>query len=268
MPKSYAYPSDVSDGEWAFCAGYLALVREDAPQRKHDLRAVFDALRHNARTGAPWRYLPGDSPPWQAVQQQGERWIRAGVFEAMAHDLRAIVRWLDGRHADPSAVILDSRTIQSTPTSGARAGYDGAKRRKGSKVHAAVDTLGNLLAVVVTPANEQDRAQVGTLCERIQDVCGQRVEVAFVDQGYTGQPAREAAEAHAIRLEVVKHSEAKRGFVLLPRRWVVERCSGGWRGSGGWLGLRAAAGDAGGLALPGVRGTASARLANLGVLGP
>ncbi len=227
MPKHHPYPSDVSDDEWAFCAGYLALVREDAPQRKHDLRAVFDALRYLTRTGAPWRYLPGDFPPWAAVQQQAERWIKAGVFEAMTHDLRTIVRWLDGRFDDPSAAILDSRTIQSTPSSGARAGYDGAKRRKGSKVHAAVDTLGNLLAVVVTPANEQDRAQVSTLCERIQQVCGERVEVVFVDQGYTGQPARDAAREHTIRLEVVKHTEAKHGFVLLPRRWVVER-SFGW----------------------------------------
>ena len=269
MPKPYAYPSDVSDDEWAFCAGYLALVREDAPQRTHDLRAVFDALRYTTRTGAPWRYLPGDFPPWAAVQQQAERWTRAGVFEAMAHDLRAIVRWLDGRHADPSAVILDSRTLQSTPTSGSRAGYDGAKRRKGSKVHAAVDTLGNLLAVVVTPANEQDRAQVGTLCERIQQVCGQRVEIAFVDQGYTGQTPREAAEAHTIRLEVVKHTEAKKGFVLLPRRWVVER-------SFGWLArFRRLARDYERLpeTLAGLHFLAFValllrQLANLGVLGP
>lgn len=227
MPTPHRYPSDVEDDEWAFCAPYLALVREDAPQRKHDLRRVFDALRYITRTGAPWRYLPGDFPPWAAVQQQAERWIKAGVFETMAHDLRAILRWLDGRHADPSATILDSRTLQSTPTSGSRAGYDGAKRRKGSKVHAAVDTLGHLLAVVVTAADEQDRAQVSALCEAVQTACGQRVEIAFVDQGYTGDPARAAAAEHEIRLEVVKHPEAKRGFVLLPRRWVVER-SFGW----------------------------------------
>ena len=132
-----------------------------------------------------------------------------------------------GRHADPTAAIFDSRTLQSTPTSGSRAGYDGAKRRRGSKVHAAVDTLGHLLAVVVTPADEQDRAQVGRLCEAVQRVCGERVEIAFVDQGYTGDTARGAAEEHKIRLEVVKHTEAKHGFVLLPRRWVVER-SFGW----------------------------------------
>jgi transposase len=113
--------------------------------------------------------------------------------------------------------------VQSTPESGARAGFDGHKKRKGSKVHAAVDTLGHLLALKVTAANEQDRAQVAELAQALQEVTGQNVRVAFVDQGYTGeQPAADAAQA-GVRLEVVKHHEAKRGFVLLPRRWVVER---------------------------------------------
>lgn len=221
------YPSDVSDDEWAFVAPYLTLVREDAPQRKHDLRELFNALRWIVRAGAPWRMLPTNLPPWELVYQQTQRWIRAGCFEAMVHDLREILRLAAGREPTPSAVILDSRTLQSTPESGGRAGYDGAKRRKGSKVHLAVDTLGQLLALKVTPANEQDRAQVGDLAKAVQAVTGETVEVAYVDQGYTGQEPAAAAEAHGIRLEVVKHTEAKRGFVLLPRRWVVER-SFGW----------------------------------------
>jgi len=227
MPTPHRYPSDVSDEEWAFAAPYLALVREDAPQRRHDLRRVFDALRWIARTGAPWRYLPADFPPWPAVQQQAERWVRAGAFEQMAHDLRALLRVLAGRAPAPTGAVLDSRTLQSTPTSGGRAGYDGAKRRKGSKVHAAVDTLGHLLALVVTPADTDDREVVGRLAAAVQAATGESVELAFVDQGYTGERAAEAAGAHGIRLEVVKHPEAKRGFVLLPRRWVVER-SFGW----------------------------------------
>ncbi|HZK66341.1 MAG TPA: IS5 family transposase, partial [Chloroflexota bacterium] len=111
--------------------------------------------------------------------------------------------------------------------SGARAGYDGAKRRKGSKVHMAVDTLGHLLALHVTPANEQDRAQVEELAKAIQEVTDEHVELAYVDQGYTGEEAERAAAQQGIRLQVVKLPEAKRGFVLLPRRWVVER-SFGW----------------------------------------
>jgi len=158
----------------------------------------------------------------------GLRWlVRAGCFEALAEDLRALLRTLAGRDAAPSAMILDSRTIQSTPESGGRAGYDGAKKRKGSKVHAAVDTLGHLLALKVTAANEQDREQVGALVEAVQETTGENVQLAYVDQGYTGERAAQAAQEHGIQLEVVKRNEAKRGFVLLPRRGVVER-SFGW----------------------------------------
>jgi transposase len=218
-----SYPSDVGDEEWNFCVGYLTLMNEAAPQREYPLREVFNALRYLVRIGGAWRMLPHDLPPWSVVYQQAQRWIKAGCFEAMAHDLRAIVRLALESKADPSAVILDSRTIQSTPESGARAGFDGHKKRKGSKVHVAVDTLGHLLALVVTAANEQDRAQVGQLAQAVQAAVDQPVQLAFVDQGYTGEePARAAAES-GIRLEVVKHHEAKRGFVLLPRRWVVER---------------------------------------------
>src|SRR3974377_283953 len=184
-----SYPSDVSDEEWSFCAPYLTLMKEDA--------------------------------------HQTHRWLKAGCFEAMAHDLRAVLRMALDRLEEPSAVILDSRTLQSTPESGGRAGFDGHKKRKGSKVHAAVDTLGHLLALHVTPANEQDRAQVAELAQAVQSITEENVELAFVDQGYTGQEPAEAAANEGIRLEVVKHHQAKHGFVLLPRRWVVER-SFGW----------------------------------------
>jgi transposase len=218
-----SYPSDVSDEEWAFCVPYLTLMKEDAPQRKYPLRELFNGLRWFVRAGCPWRMMPNDLPPWHAVQQQTRRWLRAGCFETMAEDLRLLLRLAAGRKDAPSAAILDSRTLQSTPESGGRAGYDGAKKRKGSKMHAAVDTLGHLLALKVTAANEQDRAQVKALAQAVQATTGENVQLAFVDQGYTGeQPAADAA-AHGMKLEVVKHHEAKRGFVLLPRRWVVER---------------------------------------------
>src|SRR3954469_17065631 len=218
-----SYPSDVSDEEWAFCVSYLTLMAEAAPQRIYPLREIFNALRYQVKMGGVWRMMPHDLPPWHIVYQQTRRWIKAGCFEAMAHDLRAILRVALERKADPSAVILDSRTIQSTPESGARAGFDGHKKRKGSKVHIAVDTLGHLLALGVTPANEQDRAQVGQLTQSIQEVVEEKVELAFVDQGYTGTEPAAAAAQEGIQLEVLKHHEAKRGFVLLPRRWVVER---------------------------------------------
>jgi transposase len=217
------YASDVSDDEWAFVVPYLTLMSEAAPQRGYPLREVFNGLRWLVRAGATWRLLPHDLPPWHVVYDQTRRWLKAGVFEAMVHDLRALLRLAQGRNAQPSAAILDSRTLQSSPESGSRAGYDGAKRKRGSKVHLAVDTLGHLLTLLVTPANEQDRAQVGQLAAQVQEVTGQSVELAYVDQGYTGEQAAQDAAAHRIQLEVVKLPQAKKGFVLLPRRWVVER---------------------------------------------
>ena len=223
MATRKPYPSDVSDQEWAFVAPYLALVREDAPQREHDLREVLNGLRWVVRTGSAWRYMPHDLPPWEAIYQQTQRWLKAGVFEQIIHDLRVLLRLSEGRAPAPTAAILDSRTLRSTPESGHRGGYDGHKGKKGSKVHAAVDTLGHLLALRVSPANENDREEVAKLSEEIQKATGQNVELAYVDQGYTGEKASESAAEHGIRLEVVKHEEAKGGFVLLPRRWVVER---------------------------------------------
>jgi transposase len=221
------YPSDVSDEEWGLVAPYLTLLPEEAGQRQHSLREVFNGLRYIIKTGAPWRWMPNDLPPWAAVYQQAQRWLAAGCFEALAEDLRAVLRQLAGRAAEPSAAILDSRTLRSTPESGPRAGYDGAKRKRGSKLHMAVDTLGHLLALHVTPANADDRAEVGRLAQAVQETTGKSVDIAFVDAGYNGPNAAEAAQAHGIELVVVKLPEAKKGFVLLPRRWVIER-SFGW----------------------------------------
>ena len=158
--------------------------------------------------------MPNDLPPWHAVHQQAYRWLAAGCFEALAHDLRALAA---GRAEELTAAVIDSRTLRSTPESGTRAGYNGAKRKRGSKVHMAVDTLGHLLALHVTPADVGDRQAVARLAADIQDATGDSVSLAYVDQGYTGQVAAEAAATEGIALEVVKLPEAKRGFVLLPR---------------------------------------------------
>jgi len=227
MKKRRPYPTDVTDQEWSFAAPYLTLMNEDAPQRRYELREMFNALRWMARAGASWRMLPTNFPPWELVYQQTQRWLNAGCFEAMVSDLRSVLRVAQERRGQPGAVILDGRTLQSTCESGPRAGSDGYKRKRGSKVHMAVDTLGNLLAVHITPANEQERAQVAELARQVQQVTGQTVKVAFADQGYTGEEAAQAARDEGIELQVIKLPEAKKGFVLLPRRWVLER-SFGW----------------------------------------
>jgi transposase len=127
------YPSDVTNEEWAFVAPYLTLMTEEAPQRVYSLREVFNGLRWIIRAGTLWRFMPSDLPPWEIVYQQSRRWIKAGVFEQMVHDLRALLRLAEGRREQPTAAIFDSRTLQSSPESGHRAGYDGAKRKKGAK---------------------------------------------------------------------------------------------------------------------------------------
>jgi len=217
------YPSDVSDDEWAFVAPSVTLLPEDVSQRRYALREVFTGVRSIVRSGDQWRMLPHDLPPRPVVYQQMRRWLAAGCFETIVHDLSLLLRLKAERAGQPSAVILDRRTLQSTPERGARAGDDGYKHRKGSKVHAAVDPLGHLLALVVTPANAQDRRQVAALSTAVQAATGQAVTLAYVEQGYTGQQAANDADAQGIELVVVKLSEARQGFVLLPKRWVVER---------------------------------------------
>jgi transposase len=140
----------------------------------------------------------------------------------MVMDLRSMVRFASGRQGQPSAVVLNGRTLQSSCESGPRSCHDGYKRKRGSKVHMAVDTLGHRQVVHVTPANEQKRTQVSELCEAVQAVTGHTVELAWADQGYMGQQPRQYAQACGIELQVVKLAEAKKDCVLLPKCWVVE----------------------------------------------
>ena len=149
--------------------------------------------------------------------------IAAGSFEAIVHDLRLLVRAASGRRPQPSTAIVDSRTLRSTVESGQRAGVDGHKGIRGSKVHAVVDTMGTLLALSVTPANVAERRQVEGLAQRVQEVTGERVEVLYADAGYRGGDTAAAASRHGLHLVVVTRPEASKGFVLLPKRWVVER---------------------------------------------
>ncbi len=170
--------------------------------------------------------MPHDLPPWQVVYQQSQRWIKADVFESLIYDLRAMLRIAEGRKESPTAAIIDSRTLQSTPESGACAGYDGAKGRKGSKVHLAVDTLGHLLALCVTAADEQDRAQVSELAKRVQEETGETSGSPLSIRGMQAKTRQMQLESTALSSKW-RNCQQPRGFVLLPRRWVVER-SFGW----------------------------------------
>ena len=171
----------------------------------------------------PGAICPTTSRPGQAVYQQTQRWIGAGCFEAMVHDLRELLRWSAGRAAQPTAVIFDSATRQSTPESGHRAGYDGHKRRKGPRSMPPSIRWATCWRCWSPRPMPRTGRRWRRWRQDVQRSTGQTVELAFVDQGYTGEKPAAAAQAHGIRLEVVKLAEAKRGFVLLPRRWVVER---------------------------------------------
>jgi transposase len=167
--------------------------------------------------------IPEDLPLGAAVDHQVQRWIRARVFEDMVHDLREILRVSACHEERPTSVVIDSRTLQSTPESGHRVGYDGAKRWKGSKIHLAEDTPGHLLLLHVTRADRQDLTQIKCTANAVQRATGKSVELAYVDRGYTGEQAEEDAQEHRISLHVMNLPQAKRGFVLLPKRRFVER---------------------------------------------
>jgi transposase len=217
------YPSDLTDAQWKRIEPHVPKPKPGGRPASVDRREIVNASFYVVREGITWRALPHDFPPWRTVYQQTQRWIRAEVFEAIVADLRVLIRLGEGKNEQPTAAIFDSRTLQGSVENGNRGGYDGHKKRKGPKLHLAVDTLGEFLALVVTPANVQDRTQVEELAARVQEATGGTIEVGFVDQGYTGEDAIQAAAGWGIRLEVVKLPEARQGFVLLPRRWVVER---------------------------------------------
>ena len=141
---------------------------------------------------------PHDLSPWVAVYQQAQRWLSAGNFERLVENLRNVLRLAAGRKGKPSAAILDSRTLRATPETGKRAGYDGAKRKQGSKLHIAVDTLGHLLTLHVRPADAKDRAPVEHLAKAVQAVTDDSVKIAFVDQGYIGDEPATAERRHGI----------------------------------------------------------------------
>lgn len=218
-----AYPSDLDDETYIFMLPYFLLAPEEAHQRKYPIREVLNAAIWIGRTGSQWAYLPNDFPPYKIVHQQLMRWYERGCFENLAHDLRSLVREDALKEGVPTVAILDSRTLQSTPESGGRAGYDGGKRRKGSKIHAAVDTMGNVIALLVSSANEQDREQVYELCREVQQITGDNIDVAIADEGYTGEQAEIDAAVNDVDLVVVKRPSGAQGFILLPLRWVVER---------------------------------------------
>jgi transposase len=222
------YPSDLTDAQWVVLepearALMAELVAVAGRPMVHDLRAMLDAVGYVTRYGIEWRALPVDFPPWPSVYAFFERWSARGLPQALTDRLRGRIRVAVGRRDLPSAAVIDSQSVKAAETVAAvYSGYDAGKKIKGQKRHIAVDTLGLLLCVVVTVASVQDRDGAAVLLARVREKFS-TVALVWADGGYAGRLVTWARQVLAVAVTVVKRSDDVSGFVVLPRRWVVER---------------------------------------------
>ncbi len=225
MAPRRAYPSDLSDAQWAILAPLLPAAKPGGRPRAADLREVVNGIFYILRTGAAWRYLPHDFPPHETVYTYYAAWRRAGTWEAIHDALRARVRRADGREASPSAAIVDSQSVKTTNRGGVR-GYDAGKKVNGRKRHLVVDTLGLLLAVVVHSAALQDRDGAKLVLAKLAAGGFPRLQLLWADGGYAGKLVDWVKATWRWTLTIVKRTDDMTGFQVLPRRWVVERTIG------------------------------------------
>lgn len=215
-----SYPSDLSDTQWELISPLLPSSGGGRP-RTTDLREVLNAALYLTRTGCGWRHLPHDFPPEGTVRDYFHRWRRTGVWQWIHDQLRRTVRVQEGRDPEPSAAIIDSQSVKATRTTGSR-GYDAGKKINGRKRHLLVDTLGLLLFVVVHVASVQDRDGAKLVFAGCQGTLP-RLQLIWADGGYAGQLITWTDQTCHWKLEIVKRSDKSEGFLVLPRRWVVER---------------------------------------------
>lgn len=221
------YPTDLSDAEWHRLAPLVPKPKAGGRPPKYPRREILNAILYLVRAGCPWRLLPHEFPSWRIVYHYFRDWRLQGVWKRIHHRLRKLLRQAAGRKPSPSAAILDSQSVKTTERGGTK-GYDAGKNVNGRKRHILVDTLGLLLVVCVTAASVQDRDGARLLLKALAHHWT-RLRLIWADSSYAGELVewvRQLRERRRVKLEIVRRSDATRGFVVLPKRWIVERTFG------------------------------------------
>lgn len=226
-----AYPSNLTEAQFEFLVSMLPPERELGRPRTTSMWAILNAIFYVLCEGCTWRGLPGDFPPWQTVYTYFRRWKQDGTLQAVHDRLYRMSRLAQGRDASPSELILDSQSVKTATMIEQEVGYDGGKKTKGRKRHLVADTLGLAVRVLVTAANVGEREGGKQVLERVKQMgdAVARVHTVWVDGGYDGVPFYQwAIDALRWVIWVVLRPEATKGFVLLKKRWKVERIFGWW----------------------------------------
>lgn len=221
--KQRDYASDLTDKQWELIRALLPLERK-GPGRplELDMREVINSIIYVVRTGCQWENLPHDYPNYNSVYYHYRKWCRDGTWQAVNDALRQQERQQRGRNVQPSAAILDSQSVKTTEAGGER-GYDAGKKVNGRKRHILVDTVGNLIEVVVHAANIQDRDGAKLLFDKLSQAVIEHLQKVWADGAYRGQLIDWVQEHLQILLEIVETEPDQEGFQVLPKRWIVER---------------------------------------------